>query len=129
MKFKMIKGLPVASVALSFQSNNMLLDNVLIDTGCAITIFDTDEVEPIGLTIHPTSGKAVYMYGVGGRSEVCFQQKLHSIIIGGVPLDNFTVQLGLTKIPFGFNALIGSDFFSAAKLQIDFRNCTIHRSD
>lgn len=121
----MIKGLPVASIDLTYSSKKMVLENVLIDTGCAITIFDIDEVEPIGLTIQPTSGKAVYMYGVGGRSEVCFQQKLNSIIVGSVALENFTVQLGTTRIPFGFNALIGSDFFSAANLQIDFRNCKI----
>lgn len=126
MEFIMMKGLPVATVHLSFQSNDMLLENVLIDTGCAVTIFDTDEVKPIGLRIKPTSGKAVYMYGVGGRSDVCFQQEVQSLVIDSMVLENFTVQFGSIKEFLGFSAIIGSDFFSVAKLQIDFSENRIY---
>lgn len=126
MIFKMINGLPIASIPITYHTKTMIMENVLIDTGCANTIFDTDTIEEIGLTIDPTQGKATYMYGVGGRSEVCFQQNVEAIQIDSFPLKNFVIQLGMTTIPYGFNALLGSDFFVAAKLRIDFSNYEIY---
>lgn len=76
--------------------------------------------------MEPTSGKAVYMYGVGGRSDVCFQQEVQSLVINNVVFENFTVQFGMIKEQLGFSAIIGSDFFSMAKLQIDFRENRIY---
>lgn len=54
---------------LSYNGNKKCLDNVLLDTGCSNTIFDTDEVEKIGLIIDRESGSPRRMYGVGGESE------------------------------------------------------------
>lgn len=56
MKIDMQDGLPIVSVSLTFKGNTMCLNDVLLDTGCSTTIFDTDEVEEIGLIIDRTNG-------------------------------------------------------------------------
>ncbi|MGD9679363.1 MAG: aspartyl protease family protein [Vulcanibacillus sp.] len=126
MKFIVKNGLPITNVKLTYNDESMMIENVLIDTGSAVTIFDTDIVENIGLTIDPSQGKAVYMYGVGGKSEVCFQQQVKQLIIDNISLEMYTVQLGMTMVPYGFNAILGADFFSKTNASIDFRNYQIY---
>lgn len=120
MKIKMVNGLPIVSIKITYQGNTLLLDNVLLDTGCAVSVFDTDKVEEIGLLIDRKSGKAVRMFGVGGQSELCYQQSVTNISINNTNFDNFTLQLGMTKIPYGFDAILGADFCERAGLILDF---------
>ncbi|MDU4697973.1 MULTISPECIES: pepsin/retropepsin-like aspartic protease family protein [Paenibacillus] len=120
MKINLINGLPVTDIELIYNSHSMLLENVLLDTGCATTIFDTDLVENIGLVIDPLRGKSVRMFGIGGQSELCFQQPINRIEIDRFLVENFTLQLGMTSEPYGFSGILGVDFFIAANLNIDF---------
>jgi hypothetical protein len=69
MKIVMQNGLPIVSFELMY-SNFIYLENVLLDTGCAITVFDTDIVSAVGLKIDSQRGRAVRMYGIGGQSEL-----------------------------------------------------------
>lgn len=46
-------------------------------------------------------------------------------IINQIPLTNFTIQLGMTKEPYGFNAILGVDFCETAGLILDFKNLLI----
>ncbi|WP_246050098.1 hypothetical protein [Aquibacillus sediminis] len=71
MKISMQEGLPIVSVSLVYKGNTIFLENVLLDTGGSTTIFDTDEVEGVGLTIDRKNGRPKRMYGVGGESELC----------------------------------------------------------
>ncbi len=81
MKIHLINGLPIVSLPLSYKNKSTLLHNVLLDTGCSTTIFDTDLVEPIGLDIDFINGKSVRMYGVGGLSELCYQQIVSNLLL------------------------------------------------
>ncbi|QDH23678.1 hypothetical protein FFV09_05600 [Saccharibacillus brassicae] len=101
--------------------------NVLLDTGCAVTIFDIDLIEPTGLTIDPVKGRAVRMYGIGGQSELSFQQSIHSLTLNHHVLDNFVVQLGQTKEPYGFDGILGVDFLSTLQLNIDFKYMVVRK--
>lgn len=74
MKINMQDGLPIVTISMTYQGSKICLDNILLDTGCATTIFDTDEVEPIGLVIDRANGRPKRMYGVGGESELCYEQ-------------------------------------------------------
>jgi hypothetical protein len=58
MKIVMQNGLPIVSFELMY-SNFIYLENVLLDTGCAITVFDTDIVSAVGLKIDSQRGRAV----------------------------------------------------------------------
>lgn len=45
MKIHLVDGLPIVSLPLSYKNKSTLLNNVLLDTGCSTTIFDTHLVE------------------------------------------------------------------------------------
>ena len=72
MQITLHNGLPTVSIQLSYKGNHIKLPHLLLDTGCAVSIFDTDMVEPIGLVLDLYSGIPVRMYDVGGQSELVY---------------------------------------------------------
>lgn len=125
MKIELIHGLPIISFPLSFNNKTIFLNNVLLDTGCSTTIFDTDIVEPIGLDIDFIQGKSVRMYGVGGQSELCYQQSISNLYVDKLLLNNFTIQLGITRESYGFDAILGLDVMHKFGLKLDFKNLMV----
>lgn len=121
MKIQMEDGLPIVSVVLGYKGRILILDDVLLDTGCSNTIFDTDEVEEVGLIIDRKKGRPRRMYGVGGESELCYEQTVKELEIDSFLLDSFQIQLGITKETYGFNGILGVDFMEKSGLVIDFK--------
>lgn len=125
MKIHLVNGLPIVTLPLSYKNKSTLLNNVLLDTRCSTTIFDTDLVEPIGIDIDFINGKSVRMYGVGDSSELCYQQIISDLSIDSIVLKDFTIQLGLTKEPYGFDAILVVDFLYKYDLRINFEKLVI----
>lgn len=99
------------------------LNYVLFDTGCATTVFDTDALAKIGIQIDFINGRAKRMYGVGGTSEICYEQQISNFYIESI-LD-FPIQLGSILEPYGFDGIIGIDFMMKAKCREDFDTMNI----
>ncbi|WP_410511527.1 aspartyl protease family protein [Paenibacillus sp. BR2-3] len=125
MKIQLVNGLPIISFPLTYNNQTILLNNVLLDTGCSTTIFDTDIVDKVGLEIDFISGKSVRMFGVGGQSELCYQQAVSNLLIDHLSLQNFTIQLGITKESYGFEAILGIDIMLHFGFKIDFVNLKV----
>ncbi|WP_411344195.1 hypothetical protein ACE3MZ_21865 [Paenibacillus sp. WLX1005] len=125
MNINMINGLPVVSLKLTYGENVHVLERVLLDTGCSTTIFDTDAVQPIGLYIDFIQGQSVRMYGVGGQSELCYQQPVSGLYIDDLKLEEFTIQLGITRDTYGFDAILGVDILLHYGMVIDFKNLKV----
>lgn len=51
MKIQMIDYLPVVSIAIEYNRLKKVFNHVLLDTGCASTILDTDLSEEVGLLL------------------------------------------------------------------------------
>ncbi len=64
MKLQVEHGLPIVSLTLTHYNQSIVLSNVLFDTGCAATVFDTDALAVIGIYIDFINGQAKRMYGV-----------------------------------------------------------------
>lgn len=124
MIIRVDNGLPLATAELVFQGRKIILDNVLIDIGCAVTIFDTDVMAEIGVTIDFVNGIPTTMYGVGGKGEVCNQQKVSGLYIDGQLLNDFHLQLGMVQDMYGFDGLLGIDFMLETGILLDFKNLT-----
>lgn len=125
MHIQIKDGLPTIRIKIIYNGRAKILSNVLLDTGSSSTIFDVDSVADIGLVIDPIGGKAKRMYGVGGESELCYEQKVTNLIIGDYSLNNFQVQLGMTKENYGFECILGVDFMIENKVILDFENILI----
>jgi hypothetical protein len=67
------------------------------------------------------------VYGIGG-TEICIEQKVSRMNIDEFQLINFTIQLGDVREMHGSDGIIGSDFFLANKLIIDFKNMEIRKN-
>lgn len=121
MEICMQDGLPLVKLMVRYRGKEKILTNVLIDTGSSNTIFDTDAVEDLDIMIDPQNGRAKRMYGIGGESELCYEQEIKDILIGDNYLEKFILQLGITKENYGFDAIIGVDFLYDNELTIDFK--------
>lgn len=104
----------------------MIFSNVLLDTGSSSTILDTDLCEETGLLLDLENAITRKMYGIGG-TEICIEQKVSGMRIEKFLLNDFTLQLGDVKEMHGFDAIIGSDFFSLNKVIIDFNRQEVRR--
>lgn len=127
MKFEMDDNLPLIAVQIEYNGMKKTFTNVLLDTGCSSTIFDTDLCENIGLMLDLENAITRKMYGIGG-TEICIEQNVSSMNIGEFQLNNFTIQLGDVREMHGFDGIIGSDFFLANKLIIDFENLQVRKN-
>jgi hypothetical protein len=83
MNIRIENGLPLATIDLVYNGNTITLSNVLVDTGCAVTIFVTDLMAEIDVVIDFVHGIPTTMYGVGGKGEVCNQQLVNGLYIDG----------------------------------------------
>jgi len=127
MKIQLLDGLPIISVTLTHNHQSIILQNVLLDSGCAATVFDTDLLSKIGIYIDFINGRAKRMYGVGGTSEVCYEQMILGLRIDHVPLNEFPIQLGSIQESYGFG-ILGIDFMMRAKCKADFEAMEINFS-
>ena len=80
----------------------------------------------MGLLPDPEHAITRTMYGIGGI-EIFIVQKVSTIFLDKFHLTNFTLQLGDAKDMHGFDAIIGSDFFTANKLVIDFNQMEVRK--
>lgn len=78
-------------------------------------------MEEIGLIIDRKNGRPRRMYGVGGESELCYEQTVSDLEIDNYLMDSFQLQLGITKETYGFNGILGVDFMIKTGLIIDFQ--------
>lgn len=127
MKFVMDDQLPLISVGIEYDGKKMVFSNILLDTGSSSTILDTDLAEEIGLLLDLENAITRKMYGIGG-TEICIEQKVSGMTIGGFKLTDFTIQLGDVREMYGFDGIIGSDFLLAHKLIIDFENMEVRKN-
>lgn len=129
MKIQLKQGLPIISLLLTHKDDSVVIQNILFDTGCAATVFDTDILAEVGIHIDFINGKAKRMYGVGGTSEICYEQSISNLYIEGIALDDFPIQLGSMREPYGFNGILGIDFMIRSKCKDDFEKMKIEVSN
>ncbi|GGE39790.1 hypothetical protein GCM10011391_18250 [Pullulanibacillus camelliae] len=125
MKITLNNGLPMVSCSIQYQNKSCYLEHVLIDSGCAVSVFDRDQVTAIDLEPSRET-RIVRMYGIGGHSECCLEMTADLLVIDQCPLTSFTFQLGTLSHTYGFDAILGIDFMIAASLVLDLKAMQAH---
>lgn len=74
------------------------------------------------------NGKAKRMYGIGGTSEICYEQIIPNLKNDTIQFTSFPIQLGSIQEPYGFDGILGIDFMLRAKLKADFESLQIFYS-
>lgn len=116
MVIKIQSGLALANMKMTYKDKSVHLQDVLLDTGCAMSVFDTDVVEPIHLVPDRKNARLVCMTGIGGRGDFCVEQITTQLFLDGMELTDFRHQLGNIKETYGFDAILGNDFLTLSGL-------------
>lgn len=111
-------GLPVVSVEFKHDGASLVLDRVVIDTGAAVSIFKTDDMERIGIV--PAQGDTLEQrIGVGG-SERVIEKQVDEIRIGLLALSDFRFDMSAMHYADDLDGLLGFDFLKAVGAVLDF---------
>jgi len=110
-------GLLYVSAELVYRSQKLTLNEVVLDTGSAATLFSADEASRLGL-VPDLNDPIRRIRGVGG-SEFVFSKQLDSLSLGDLALTDFPIQIGAMDYGFPIQGLIGLDFLMQAGAVID----------
>lgn len=123
VKLQFKYGLPFCKVKVVYKGNEIVIDNVLLDTGSGGTVFKMDKVEAIGITIEDDDIIEA-ISGVGG-SEFVYKKNVDSISIGELELKSFIIEIGVMDYGFEINGIIGMDFLKEVGAVIDLNKMVL----
>lgn len=116
-------NLPFVQIIAKYQSRQIIIPSVLVDTGSGSTILSADLLFDIG--IWPEPNDTIHtIRGVGG-TEVVFKRKLSFLKLDDIVLDNFEIEVGAVDYGFEINGILGMDFLTKAGVLIDLKNLQI----
>jgi len=124
VRIRLEDRLPFVSVILGRGPNQLVLDQVLLDTGSAATMFSVDEVGKLGLAPEPFD-PIRRVVGVGG-SEFVVSKRIDRLGLGEIELQDFPIQLGAMNYGFPIQGLLGTDFFVQAGVVLDLKNLKVY---
>lgn len=127
VKLQLKYGLPFCSVKLIYKGNEIILDDVLLDTGSGGTVFKMDKAEEIGITIEDEDTIET-ISGIGG-SEFVYKKYVDSISMGDLILRNFRVEIGVMDYGFDINGIVGMDFLKSVGAIIDLEKMIMNKYD
>ncbi len=117
MKFKIQDGIPFVDVQIIHCGHQVSIDQVLIDTGSATSLFSADLLENSGII--PSHDDQIHrMVGVGGY-EYVVQKTIDIFVVDNTSLENVAIQLGDMNYGFHINGIIGSDVLLRMNAVID----------
>jgi hypothetical protein len=122
---RLANRLVFVEVTVRAKGRSIVLKNVMIDTGSGGTIFNTDQMENLGLS-QELSDRIVFIRGVGGRESVT-QKIVDEIQVGDLVVSPMRIQMGALDYGFPSYGILGLDFLVAAKAIIDFSSLEIRK--
>lgn len=124
IKIKEIVGLPFVDSIVTFRGMSIRLENVLIDTGSAGTLFNVNKLEAIG--VKPEANDVTQtIQGVGGL-EFVYTKTIDQITISDeITINNFQIELGSMDYGLEIDGIIGYDLMKALGLVINLKNLNL----
>jgi hypothetical protein len=105
------------TVELEHSGKNLTIDRVLVDTGSAGTLFQTELVEQLGLIYEPND-EVHEVFGVGG-SEFVFQKRVNRIACSSYSTTGFQIEVGWLNYGIRLNGILGLDFLLTTRATLD----------
>ena len=117
MQLYLQDNLLFTDILICYQSIELNISHVLIDTGSASTVLSADMVETINIFPEPNDPLHI-VRGVGG-SEVVFEKHLDYLQIGSQRIKQFAVEIGAMDYGFAIHGILGMDFLLQAGAVLD----------
>lgn len=120
MKIRRRHGLLYVPATVTYQGRELLLNDVLLDTGSAGSIFSADAVLAIGLVPEPLD-TLKRIRGVGGV-EFVFSKQIDLLKAGELALEDFEIEVGALDYGFPVQGILGVDFLTQAGALVDLKS-------
>jgi len=124
MKITLRKGLPYVTVTLTFRDKQIDLEDTLLDTGSAGSVFATDRLAKVGLQYEPNDSLYT-IRGIGG-AEFVFVKRIDRLTVERLAVENFEIEAGALDYGFEIDGILGMDFLTAVGAVIDLDRMEIH---
>ena len=116
-------GLLFTSIQITYNGVSKVIDNMVIDTGCARTLIVSEVVEEINIRVEPDD-ELIVCQGIGG-TEVSFVKHIDLIKLENIEFKNKDIDF--SNIDYeGINGLIGLDLLIEAGIIIDLDKLKMH---
>ncbi len=115
-------------MGLLYRGRHLDLDNVLLDTGSASTIFSADRLLEVDLRCDRTD-ILNRIRGVGG-TEFVFSKTIDRLSLGDLTIADFEIEVGAMDYGFRFelDGIVGMDFLQQVGAVIDLRRRRVSNS-
>lgn len=123
MRLLLRDELPFTEVSLHVGDAVTVIENVLVDTGSARSVFATDAVARVGLAPGPDDVIRA-IRGVGGR-EFVFSRRVDRLTLGPISVERFKIQIAGMDYDFAIDGILGMDFLRATGAVLDLDALTI----
>jgi len=124
MNIKMRDGLAFINVTLIYQQKVLEIEDVLLDTGSASTIFSYTVLEAAGFELNPDD-RLRQIQGVGGV-EYVFARRIDRLIMDDFQAIDFEIEVGAMDYGFNINGIVGMDFLVKGGFLIDLAKLKIN---
>lgn len=115
--------LPFTTVVVGYRGREIEIENVLVDTGSASTIFSADLMAEIDITPLPTDA-LLEIRGVGGI-EAVFSRLVDYVQVGSKQLIHVNIEIGGMDYGFEINGILGMDSLLRVGAVINLRDLMI----
>ena len=123
MNIEFRDGLLFTSIQITYNGVSKVIDNMVIDTGCARTLIVSEVVEEINIRVEPDD-ELIVCQGIGG-TEVSFVKHIDLIKLENIEFKNKDIDF--SNIDYeGINGLIGLDLLIEAGISIDLDKLKMH---
>ena len=123
MKLRLDGGLLYVPATLTFRGQSLTLDNVIIDTGSAGSVFATERLKAVG--IRQTDDDLIgYARGIGGV-EFILTKQVDTLTVGPFYTANFDIEMAAMSYGLDIDGIIGTDFLMQVGAVIDLAKLEI----
>lgn len=119
INLKLKHSLLFCELDITINNKEIHLNSVLIDTGSATTLINSDYISLDG------SEKFINIYGVGGY-EAVVNKHFDTISLNNIPLNNTVLSVGELDYGIDIDMLIGLDLLKLLNADISISNMTLH---
>jgi hypothetical protein len=125
MKIQLQGGLPFVTASLTYRRQHITLENVLLDTGSAGTVFSADKVQAAGLQ-YEADDMIHRIRGVGG-AEFVFTKRVEDLSLDDLRVGDFEIEVGAMDYGLDLDGIIGVDFLVQVGAVIDLERLEIYQ--
>lgn len=125
VKIELKNGLLYTSIKLKHEGKNIIVNDVIIDTGAFHTIISPNFLEELQAEF-ADDDMLIEAYGYGGASSYAVRKRIDTISCDDITLSDFKIDFGEIDPDEKVNGLLGLDFFMKAQIVLDIAELNMY---